>query len=283
MISVRASGSVVVLALDGEAFLRVGSIGELIAAAKELEGNDPLGLASGVTVEIELREPDRAALLEAFRPAEDADALDVLRSRWDDASEDSGLTEELEPLDDRILVNGQPWGWYWVSRGDQALERFYLFPLGPRDEVLRMEAWQSGSMTGAVITAKLVRCDDLAALAWYDDDYDLQWMTVLYDIKDAGLEAACQKLLEAFSDYWSPICPVEECDNENDWGMTAGGWVITVNASKDLDERTLACAVAALYKPCEEHMPQCGADGDEVLSVAGQDWKWEHERWVNVK
>ena len=61
-----------------------------------------------------------------------------------------------------------------MSRGEQALERFYLFPVGPRDEVLHLEAWQSGSMTGAVITAKLVRRDDLAALAWYDDDNDVQ-------------------------------------------------------------------------------------------------------------
>jgi len=108
-------------------------------------------------------------------------------------------------------------------------------------------------------------------------------MRALYDIKDGGLAAACQRLLEAFSDYWPPICPVEDCDNENDWGMIAAGWVITVNASPRLDEPTLAGAIAALYKPCEEHVPQYGGDGEEVLSIAGQDWKWEDERWVRVK
>jgi len=108
MLSVRSTGSVVELARDGEAFLRVGSVRDLIAAAKGLEGNDPLRLASGVTLEIELPGTDRAALFEALQPAENADALGVLRSKWDEASEDAGPTEELEPLDDGILVNGQP-------------------------------------------------------------------------------------------------------------------------------------------------------------------------------
>jgi hypothetical protein len=285
-ISVRSAGSVVELARDGETFLRVGSIRELIAAAKELEENDPLRLASGVHLEIDVPARDRAALFEALQPGEDADALGVLHSRWDEAVGEWFMPppDALAPLDDGILVNDRPWGWCWVSPGLATPDRFYLVPLDNRDEVLSLELWQSGSMTGAVITVKLISCNEFAGMAWGGDDSDgLEWMAVSYDLENGGLAAACQRLLQGFSEQWMAVCPFDECDAENGYGLTAAGWVITVDASGRLDERTLASVIAALYEPCQDHVPRYAADGERVLSVAGHYWKWEHESWVKVK
>jgi hypothetical protein len=138
------------------------------------------------------------------------------------------------------------------------------------------------SMAGAVITAKLVRCDDLAALAWYEDDSDgLQWITPFYDVTHRGLATACRTLLEAFSSYWSPICPVDDCPNVPSW--SSPGWVVSLDASEDLDEQILADAVATLCEPCDEHMELYGPDGDDVVSLGGRDWTWEDGGWVRTE
>jgi hypothetical protein len=273
MISVRSTGSAIEVVRDGEICLRAGSIQELVRAAGRLAASSPLCLPAGAQIEVELAHGDRAAFLEALAPTEDEDAQDVLYERWAEAS--AYDVDDIDPLDDGITVNGQPWGWFRMSSDDA----FELLPIGPQSEVLRLGAWMTASMTGAVITATLVRCDDLAAAAWYEDDIDgVQWFASFYDVTREGLATACSTLLDAFSSYWSPICPVRDCPNVPEW--SSPGWVVSLDASEPLDEQILADAVATLCQPCDEHMDLYGPDGDDVVSLGGRDWTWKDEGWI---
>lgn len=274
MISVRSSGASFELARDAETILQGDSIGDLIAAAKELDENNPLCLPSGACLEVELTGRDRATLFEALEPAEGTDATGGPRRRWDEALEELSW-QDLDPLDDGIIVNGRPWGWFCIS------ERFCLVPIGPRHDVLWLYAWMAESMTGAVITATLACWDDLAALAWYEDDDELKWMAAFYNVENGGLAEACHTFLEAFSSYWRPICPLAGCPNAPDW--YSNEWTIALKASERLDERTVASAVAVLCEPCREHMSRYAPDGEVVLSLGDRDWKWDHGGWAGVQ
>jgi hypothetical protein len=231
----------------------------LVAAAHELGESDPLKLAAGASLRLELMRPDAAALLTSIRH-KDTDVLwerraDMYDSEWDIPAVDIGNS-----------VNGLPWGWFLLDQGG---DQWQLIPVGPSEAILdAVVGFDGAGMVGGSIDIGILRWGDLAAISWRDAEGSSPSMSLSYEIDDWNT-----LFLEAFAGFLDGISICPACEESEDWG-------VRIDADPMFAESLIGQAMSEIYVPCDMHR---GETADLVVhDVAGLDWRWTGSTWASV-
>lgn len=166
------------------------------------------------------------------------------------------------PIDTGILVDGEPWGWFWTISDRDEQAHWELLPLDFQEvatTVIEVGAWQSMSMTGAVLTAGARQVGGLA-VRWSRDDEGYRDLVVdrAFDAEDAAHEL-CSDLF----DGGDPVCP----DTEEH------GWEITLDLADSISHGTAAKCLDIIWKPCGEDPLH------DELTFRGSRWHWDGDHW----
>jgi len=241
---------------------------DLVQKAKEQPEGSPLALEPDTMITFEGNIVDRATLLVALVPS--GSLTDDLQERMEEIREDTAFTD-ISPIDAGITVNGVPWG--WIPTKAQGTS-FALIPFVAEPKVVAsFNAWQSGSMTGAVENWAVQFYGEVPVLCHEADESEPEatFMEPIYAplVHDA--------LLALVTSEWTlePEAPCPVCADEGEsWGA---GWVTTLTDDGTFSEDVVGTALARVWMPCAKHAAE-----DVTIDNDGDTWRWADARWALI-
>jgi hypothetical protein len=251
------AGSDVHLFIDDQEVASAGTTSDLLVSALT-EENGPLRLHQGDSVQCLLVGDDRAAFLGALQPADDL--LDFFEGAYEDNQSGDPRMLDGPYMDSANTVNDSAWAWI------RGTDRWFLVPADPGQKLVRASAWMSESMTGAVIDSELRRSGP-TGVAWQDNDAELEWVEVFYEVSD--WDSLVLKTVGAIAaDFFDPPCPA--CDT---------GWEMNLDVDASFRTELVGKALALLYRPCNDHCAQPNV----VSDIARHDWEWHDDQWAAIR
>lgn len=181
-----------------------------------------------------------------------------------DALLDEGVYEsqyDSDPVDTGNTVNGVPWGWFHVE-DEEGEDAWRLLPLSfQRDAALVAchSAWQTMSMTGAVLSAEGYATATVA-VTYSRGDEGYRWLDVRYEF-DRGELAV--EICRSLSDGDDAMCPDE----------SEHGWEVSLELPPDLPVEVIGRCLDAVWRPCGDE------PSHEHLMFDGRPWAWVGGRW----
>lgn len=246
--------------------IRADTIAGLVNKAKEHSGGSFLSLERGTALIFDGTLADRATLLAALVPNESLNG--ALCERFEVLREDNPFTD-IGPIDTGTTVNGAPWGWVLTRYGHSD---FALIPIVPEPEVIAsFNAWQSGSMTGAVENWELRLYGELPVLCHEADESEPENTYTEPFYAPLGHEELLSLVTSGWIEDVEVPCPV--CAETGQSWM--GGWVTTLSDDGTFSEEEVGSALAQVWRPCAMH-----ASGDVIIDNGGDRWRWVGQRWA---